>query len=192
MNDGSSRRGINSPQSVTLIAVALGISLVLGTAFVLIEHFRPSVSALDRPAQPLTDGQTMAQVMEPAKQIVAVARLQAATGGYTLMSCRNLHDPPYQGEVYLNFRLPGTSKADTIAYLDEVSDALRAAGWAEGLPENQHLFGHTLTKNRVTAIFYPNADQANFATMQIYGECRNTTDHTNDSTAWTDVTDELR
>jgi len=192
MNVSSSRRWVDSPSSVALIAAALAVSLISGTGFLLIAHLRPPVSSLDRPAQPLTDSQTMAQVMEPAKEIVAIAQLQAPTGGYILMSCRDLHDPPYQGAVYLNFRFPVAGKADTLAYLEKMGNALVANGWTEGPPPNEHAFGQTLKKNGVTAIFYQNADQANFGTVQLYGECRNTTDHANDSTAWTDVTSQLR
>lgn len=192
MNVSSSRRWVDSASSVALIAAALAVSLISGTAFLLITHLRPLVSSLDRPAQPLTDSQTLAQVMEPAKEIVAIAQLQAPTGGYILMSCRDLHDPPYQGEVYLNFRFPVAGKADTLAYLEQMGNALVANGWTEGLPPNQHALGQTLKKNGVTAIFYQNADQANYGTVQLYGECRNTTDHANDSTAWTDVTSQLR
>ena len=177
---------------MALIAAALAMSLILAAAFLLIEHFRPEAGALDRPAHPLTDSQTMAQVVGPAREIVAIARLQATTGGYMLMSCRDSRDPPYQGAVYLNFRLPTTAKADALAYLQKIADTLVADGWAEGLPPNEHLFGHTLTRSGATAIFYANDDQSTFGTMQLYGQCRNTTDHANDSTAWTDVTNQLR
>lgn len=179
------------PWSVALIAAALTLSLLLGTAFLLVSHLRPSARAIDHPAAPLTDGQTMAQVMGPAKEIVTVAQLQTATAGYLLMSCRNAHDPPYQGAVFLDFRLPTASNGDTLVYLRRVRDALVANGWSEGLPPNRHLSGHALDKAGVTAIFYQNPDQANFGTMQLYGECRNTTDHTGDRSGWTDVTGQL-
>jgi hypothetical protein len=48
-------------------------------------------------------------------------------------------------------------------------------------------FGEKLTKDGVTAIFYRNV-AAGFATMRIYGECRNTTDHRSDNPAWIEVT----
>jgi hypothetical protein len=188
MNVSNSRR----PWSVALIAAALAMSLILGSGFLLIQHFRPPAGALDHPALPLTDSQTMTQVIKPAKQIVAVAQLHAATGGYMLMSCRDSHDPPYQGAVYISFRLPATTKAATLAYLQSVADVLVGSGWTEGLPPSQHLFGHTLTKSGVTAIFYQNPDQTDFGTLQLYGECRNTTAHAADDTAWTDVTSQLR
>jgi hypothetical protein len=186
-----SRRSVDSPRSVALVAAALAVSLTLATGFLLVQHLRPSASSVDHPAHPLTDSQTMAQVIEPTKEIVAVAGLQGVTGGYTLMSCRDVHDPPYQGAVYVNFRLLAGSKTDALAYLQKIGAALVADGWAEGLPPNQHLFGHTLEKNGVTAILYETPDQPNFGTLQVYGECRDTTDHAGDRTAWTDVTEQL-
>ena len=176
---------------MALTAAALGMSLVLGTAFLLIQHFRPAVGSLDHPAHPMTDSQTMAQVLEPAKQIVGIAQLRAATAGYMLMSCRNLRDPPYQGAVYLDFQMSTTTKGEAPVYLQKIADTLVADGWTEGLPPNQHPFGHTVLKNGVTAIFYQNPDQPSFGTMQLYGECRNSNDHARDSTAWTDVTNQL-
>jgi hypothetical protein len=44
---------------VALIAAALAVSLILGTSFLPIQHFRPSISSLEHPAQPLTDDQAL-------------------------------------------------------------------------------------------------------------------------------------
>jgi hypothetical protein len=192
MNTSNSLHWAHSRQSVALIAAALAMSLILGTGFLLIQYFRPPVGSLDHPAQPLTDTQAMAQVMRPAREITTTAQLQAATGGYLLMSCTDLHHPPYQGAVFMNFQLPSAGKNDMLLYFRKIADALVANGWTEGLPPNQHLLGHTLTKHGVTAIFYPNPDRASFGIMQLYGECRDMTDHANDTSAWTDITGQLR
>jgi hypothetical protein len=92
----------------------------------------------------------------------------------------------------MNFQLPSAGKNDMLLYFRKIADALVADGWTEGLPPNQHLLGHTLTKHGVTAIFYPNPDRASFGIMQLYGECRDMTDHANDTSAWTDITGQLR
>ena len=42
-------------------------------------------------------------------------------------------------------------------------------------------FGQKLTKDGVTAIFYRSGNDTDFATMRLYGECRNTADHRNDN-----------
>jgi hypothetical protein len=177
-----------SPRTVALISAALIMSLLLATAFLLVDHFRPSTGVLDHPAQPLSDRQAMAQVVEPAKEIVAIAQLKGSTGGYLLESCRDLQHPPYQGAVYMTFDLPTADTGDALVYLQKMAGTLVADGWTEGLPPNQHQFGHTLTRNGITAIVYRDPDQPKVAAMQVYGECRNTTDHAADPTGWTDIT----
>ncbi len=65
---------------------------------------------------------------------------------------------------------------------------MTARGWTEGLPPNRHPGGRTFTRDGVTVIYFRNDDRSNRATMQIYGECRNVTDHRTDTTGWVDVT----
>ena len=65
-----------------------------------------------------------------------------------------------------------------------------ADGWQEAPSMGEH-FGMKLTKDGVTATFHENPDAPKFATMRIYGECRNVSDHRNDTPAFTDVTDRL-
>lgn len=163
--------------ALVLLAVAAGLVLVGG-----------SPESLDHPDHPITDDQARAQVVEPARQIVSIAALQGATGGFMLMSCKNEQDPPYQGTLYVDFQLPN---ADAIAHLRQIASAMVAHGWTEGVPPNQHPFGKTLYKDGVTLIVYRNADRPGFGTMRIYGECRNVTNHRNDQAAWIDVSDQL-
>ena len=133
----------------------------------------------------MSDDQATAQVVDSAKQIVDVARLRGATGGYIFLSCKNEDDPPYQAAIYMNFRLPQTN---SVKYLREIATAMRAHGWAEAPAMGEH-FGKKLTKDGVTSIFYRNLDDTNFGTMRLYGECRNMADHRNDNPAWTELTD---
>ncbi len=44
------------------------------------------------------------------------AQLRGATGGYTYVSCKNEHDPPYQAAVYINFQMP---QVNSVKYLRE-------------------------------------------------------------------------
>lgn len=147
-------------------------------------------SAVDAPGADglaLTDDQASAQVVEAARQIVAVAQLRDATGGYSFVSCKNEDEPPYQAALYMSFSLP---QANSAKYLREVAAAMVAHGWTDA-PSMSKYFGEKLTKDGVTSIFYRNVNDADFATMRLYGECRNTGDHRNDNPAWTDITDQL-
>jgi hypothetical protein len=84
----------------------------------------------------------------------------------------------------MSFRLPGTN---SVKYLGDVAAAMAAHGWTQAPSMGEH-FGRKLTKGGVTSIFYRDPNDPNFATMRLYGECRNTTDHRNDNPVWTEVT----
>ena len=115
--------------------------------------------------------------MASAKQIVSVAQLQDATGGYAFVSCKNENEPPYQAAIYMSFRLP---QSNSVKYLRDVAASMAAHGWAPAASMGEH-FGQKLTKDGVTAIFYRSVNDTDFATMRLYGECRNTADHRNDN-----------
>lgn len=149
-----------------------------------------AADAVEHPSRTATDEQTRAEVIEQAKDIVAIAGLAQPTADYSLVSCKNRDDPPYQGAVYLNFVLPTDVGAE--AYFRTVGAALVAHGWREGLPPNQHFFGQNLSKDGVSALLYPESASSTHGVARIHGQCRNTTDHRSDSTAWVDVTDRLR
>jgi len=134
----------------------------------------------------MTDGQTKAQVIEPAKQIVAAADLQGVTGAFSFASCNDQGDPPYQGTVTISFLLHG----DPDAYFQQVRAALSSHGWSEGAPPGQHYHGTTLNKNGVTAnIGYLPSDHT-YGQIILYGECRNTANHKGEG-RWIDITDQL-
>lgn len=182
---------LRSPSARALLAGALSVSLTLGGVFLAVDKFHSSpADSLEHPAHPVSDEQTKAEVVEQAKRMVATARLEKATAGYLLMSCKDRDNPPYQGAVYLNFTLPAEARADT--YFQGITAAMVARGWNEGEPPNQHLFGTTLYKDGVTAIVYRDDDYANRGIARLYGQCRDMTDHRNDTTAWVDITDQIR
>jgi hypothetical protein len=182
---------LRAPPARALLAGALTISLVLGGSFLAVGRLRSSpADTLEHPGLTATDGQTKTEVVEQAKHIVAIARLQRPTAGYLLMSCKNRDDPPYQGAVYMNFTLPVDARADK--YFQTVAEAMVADGWTAGLPPNQHLSGKTLSKDGVTAILYHDTDYPNRGVARVYGQCRNMNNHRGDTTAWVDITDQLQ
>ena len=137
--------------------------------------------------EPMTDAQAAGQVVASAKQIVSVAQLHDAAGGYAFVSCRNENEPPYQVAIYMNFRLP---QSNSVKYLRDIGASMVAHGWTPAGSMGEH-FGQKLTSDGVTAIFYRSVNDMDFATMRLYGECRNTADHRNDNPVWTEVTDQL-
>jgi hypothetical protein len=181
--------GLRSKPAVLLIAAALLVSLTFGLSFVAMHRFRDlRGEAVDPVAHPLTDEQAKLQVLVPAREIAG--NLKGVSASYLLMSCKNADEPPYQGAVYLNFDVPGVMA--TPQYFGSIAAAMTAKGWTEAMPPNRHPGGRTFTRDGVTAIYFRNTDQTDRATMQIYGECRDTTDHRTDPTGWVDVTAAVR
>ena len=83
------------------------------------------------------------------------------------------------------------SETNSVKRIGEIAAAMTAHGWQAAPTMGEH-FGRKLTKDGVTSTFHQGLDDANFGSMRIYGECRNTADHRNDNPAWTDITDQLR
>lgn len=183
--------GLRSAQARTLIAVALTASLLLSAAILLVDRLHTTTAdVLDHPANPVTDDQSQTQVVESAKQIVTLTGLRTSSAGYTLMSCKNRDDPPYQGAIYLTFALPAGARPE--GYFPALAATLTAHGWTEGLPPNDHPFARSLTKGPVTTIVYGANEDAGLGVLRVYGQCRNINNHRSDATAWTDVTDRVK
>ncbi|MGY4709373.1 hypothetical protein ACXDF8_07435 [Mycolicibacterium sp. CBM1] len=182
--------GLRSRPAVLLIAAALLISLVMGLSFIALHRFRELRGpAVEPVADPLSDEQSRLQVVTPAREIVAGRALARVSASYLLVSCKNADDPPYQGAIYLNFDAPAVT--ETPRFFRSLASSMTARGWTEGLAPNRHPGGRTFTRDGVAVIFYRNPDLVDRATMQIYGQCRNTTDHRMDTTGWVDVTADL-
>jgi hypothetical protein len=178
--------GINRAATLVLGACVLVGAVALAVWFLLLDPSRSHPeTAVDHP---LTDEAAMAQVVEPARQIGAIGHLRGTSGGYTLMSCTNEMDPPYQGTVYMNFELP----QDALGYFQRLAAALVAHGWSEGPSPNHNMPAKMLTKDGITAIFNRNSDVLQMGTARVYGQCRNVSDHRRDATAWVDITNQLR
>ncbi len=178
---------LRSKQVRALIAAALAVSLLLGGAVVLVDrlHSTPA-DALDHPVNPVTDDQSETQVVDSAQQIVTLTGLRTASAGYSLMSCKDRDDPPYQGAIYLTFALPAAARADS--YFPTIASTLVTHGWTEGLPPNDHPFAKTLSREGITVIAYRQTDDPSLGVLRVYGQCRNMNDHRRDATAWIDIT----
>ena len=182
----NSRDGrLRSPRSVVLLLAALTTALAV-VAGVLWLRDRGS-DGVPLQGEPKTDAQAAGQVVASAKQIVSTAQLHDAAGGYAFVSCKNESEPPYQVAIYMTFRLP---QSNSVKYLRDVGASMVAHGWSPADSMGEH-FGQKLTRDGVTAIFYRSVNDMGFATMRLYGECRNTADHRNDNPVWTEVTDQL-
>lgn len=173
-----------------LTTAALLTSLVLGCAFVVLHRLKDlRGEAVESPDHPMSDEQTMAQVVGTARQVIGAGRLRNVSGTYLLQSCGADDGPPYQGSAYLDFDLP--SITETPAYFRRIAGALSARGWIEGLKPNDHPGGKTLVNDGVSAVIYRNLRLPGKGVLQIYGECRNVADHRTDATGFVDISDQI-
>src|ERR1700730_15572067 len=188
MSDDRDASDIRSSAARPVIAAVLFTAVLVGAACLVINRLHSSAAeAVEHPGPAATDAQTQSEVVDQAKDIVAIAALAQPTASYLLMSCKDHDTPPYQGAVYLDFQLPPDVSADQ--YFATIAAAMVAHGWREGLPPNQHMFGRNLSKDGVNAILYPDRDSTTRGVGRIYGQCHDMNSHR--GAAWIDVTDQL-
>jgi len=188
MSDDRDASDIRSSAARPVIAAVLFTAVLVGAACLVINRLHSSAAeAVEHPGPAATDAQTQSEVVDQAKDIVAIAALAQPTASYLLMSCKDHDNPPYQGAVYLDFQLPPDVSADQ--YFATIAAAMVAHGWREGLPPNQHMFGRNLSKDGVNAILYPDPDSTAHGVGRIYGQCHDMNSHR--GAAWVDVTDRL-
>jgi hypothetical protein len=170
-----------------LTLAGLLLTLVFGVTFVALHHIKDlRGEAVQSPGAPLSDDQAQRQVVGSAREFVTAARLRNANGTYILVSCTESNGPPYQGTGYVTFDVPSITR--TPAYFREIVRLMAGIGWAEGLPPNHHPGGKLLTKQGVSAFVYRSPDLTDRGVLQLYGECRNMTDHRADPAGFVDIT----
>ena len=182
----NSRDGrLRSPRSVVLLLAALVTALAVVAGLLWLSD--RGADGVPLQGEPMTDAQAAGQVVASAKQIVSTAQLHDAAGGYAFVSCKNENEPPYQVAIYMTFRLP---QSNSVKYLRDIGASMVAHGWTPAGVDGRALRPEA-DQDGVTAIFYRSVNDMGFATMRLYGECRNTADHRNDNPVWTEVTDQL-
>jgi len=142
----------------------------------------------DRPAQPLSDEQTRAQVIGPAKQIAKTAGLQNVSGVFGWESCNDQGDPPFRGRVDVSFDVPAGT--DPNSYFEQIAATMIGHGWADGPPPGKRPFGRVIHTDSVMAIIGRSSGTRKAGSVELSGECRNMGDHRHDG-KWYDVTGQL-
>lgn len=132
-----------------------------------------------KPEQPLSDGQSVAQVVAAAKQIANVSRLQDVSGEFHWEACNDQGEKPYRGRLDMTFVVPQGS--DHNAYFQRIANTMEANGWSAGPLHGQHATGTVIHQDDVMATIgispYPVAD----GSVKLLGQCRNMNDHRRDS-----------
>jgi len=140
--------------------------------------------------EPLSDEQAMAQVVEAARQIVRVARLNDVTGGFLFESCNDQGAPPYRGRVDMSFAVPAGVEPE--GHFTQIATAMVRQGWTDGPPQGKRPFGVAVHTKTVMAVIGRACSDTSRGSAQVCGECRNMTDHRCDGkTVGVEITDQL-
>ena len=138
--------------------------------------FSDSSANLDGPA--MSDDETRAQVVEPARRLVQSVGLQVRGARFEFDACTDQGVAPFRGLVGIGFTFP--AGVDKQAYLDQIVGAVKAEGWSDGPPPGKKPYGLAVHQGEVMALVAANPDQPDNGTVTIYGECRNGTEHSGD------------
>lgn len=167
-----------------ITAAVVAVTVVLGGC----SKMNPFGQDPQHPTDPLSDEQTKAQVLEPARQIATVASLQNVSGVFGWESCNDQGDPPFRGRVDVSFDVP--PGADRNAYFAQIATTMIAHGWSDGPPPGKKPFGRVIHTGSVMAIIGKSSGTVKDGSVELSGECRNMGDHRHDG-SWYDVTDQL-
>ncbi|MEV0671242.1 hypothetical protein [Mycobacterium sp. NPDC050441] len=142
---------------------------------------------------PMTPQQARAQVMDVGKGLVQDLRLQGnlVRTRFTYESCTDNNKGPFRGKVLVVFWMPGADRSAPVDPTTVIS-ALQQHGW-QGDPDF-HSHAKTLTKNNVDAeVNVVDADPppVGHVVVTLYGQCRDSYDHSKDPFDRGDVTAEL-
>ncbi|MBV8964771.1 MAG: hypothetical protein JO191_01205 [Mycobacteriaceae bacterium] len=140
--------------------------------------------------EPLSDEQTMAQVVDAARQVVQAAGLREVTGGFVFESCNDQGAPPYRGRVDMSCAVPAGVEPEE--HGRQIAADLVRAGWTAGAPAGKRPFGVVVhTETVMVVISSAQADRPR-AAVQVCGQCRNMTDHRIDGkTVGVEISDRL-
>lgn len=140
--------------------------------------------------EPLSEEQTMAQVVDAARQIVRAAQLNDVTGEFLFEACNDQGRPPYRGRVDMSFAVPHDLEPEE--HFRQIAAAMVRQGWTGGPPAGKRPFGVVVHTERVMAIIGRACVNSSRGSAQVCGECRDMTDHRDDGkTVGVEISDRL-
>ena len=161
-------------------ALMVGVLALVGCSTGLLQVSKPESSR--PPMVPMPDPASMQQVIDPAKEFVILNNLQNVSGTFGWVACGGQDEALYYGEARVYFGLP--KDMDSQRYVRKIAHMMVSHGWADRPVQGDRSFGTLLHTNEVRAIITGgNTSDPETGQIQLLGECRNTTDHRDDSTA---------
>lgn len=137
----------------------------------------------------LDDDESRAQVVDAAQQIARAANLRVTYATFEWEWCNDQGEPPYHGRVDVAYEVPAAVDSASMARQFAAAAAKQRA-WASGPPRGLNPYGEVVHKGGVMAIAGP-GNYPERGSLQIFGECRNMTDHHGDS-AIVDITGDVQ
>jgi len=123
-------------------------------------------------SNPMTPEQSKAQVVDAARDLVAVLELPVIRAVFSHASCNDQGEAPFQGHVVITYPLAPSFEASDAAQADMVAK-LQSQGWSTD--SDAHTHGTPLKKNGVQVTFWKqNAATPNNG-IDLWGECRDVT-----------------
>ncbi|WP_396908233.1 hypothetical protein [Mycolicibacterium sp.] len=143
---------------------------------------------------PMSPQQARAQVMDTGKELVRDLGLRGnlTDTTFTYESCTDNNKGPFRGKLVMVFWMPGADRSTPVA-AETVIAALQQHGWQGDTGFHSHSTA-TLKKSDVDAVvelMYVRPLGAHVRAT-LYGQCRDTFDHSKDPFDRGDVTTELQ
>lgn len=143
---------------------------------------------------PMTPQQARAQVIDAGKELVQDLGLRGnlVETIFTYESCTDNNKGPFRGKLVLVFWMPGADRTTPVD-AETVTAALQQHGW-QGDPDFHSHSTAALEKNNVKAnvdVVTTAPPPVAHASIDLYGQCRDTYDHSKDPFDRGDVTAEL-
>ncbi len=123
-------------------------------------------------SDPLTPEQSKAQVVDAAREIVQTLKLDASAVVFRRSSCNDQHEAPFRGVVRIKYPLAPSFEASG-SEVEQMVQQLKSNGWGEDTDFKTH--ASSLAKNKVVAVFNPQAKGTVNRSIELYGECRDVT-----------------
>lgn len=121
---------------------------------------------------PMTPEQSRRQVVDAATEVSRLIAKPIESAYFWHESCSDGDQGPFRGVVRISYQPPVDPHAAAAAF-DDMTQRLRSGGWATDSDFISH--ATTLKKDGVDASLSPADASVPLASVELYGECRDTT-----------------
>ncbi|WP_051634559.1 hypothetical protein [Mycobacterium sp. 360MFTsu5.1] len=121
---------------------------------------------------PMTPQQSRSQVIDAATEVSRLIAKPIESAHFWHSSCSDGNQGPFRGDVRISYRPPADPQA-AVAEFDDMTQRLRRGGWS---PDGDFISHSTaLKKGAVNALLSPPDASVALASVELLGECRDTT-----------------